>query len=555
MSIPLQLSNRSLEEAKQADERSTLGAYSQLKLELAAIIRAGLEVARRRKDEDQAHFAERLLARSASGRGDAHNIIPQFREKVRDLERQREHLGRKVRQRIAHQLPPEIEGEMTAWCTEVSSEAQDDIDRFLQGGGLVKWPARVRDIKARLGSHVSESARTQVTTRRAAWESALRRLAENESHELRQLNREPSRFAAHLLGVHSPDEPWLSELDWARTIHFGIRDAAELSWPALGLWAYLPPLRPARPWLRRRWQASAQQALTLYCDQMRDGLRSAAWDWIDCLEREAQVRIEKAIARVEASLRGSAGVDETEQLTQLKQRVEAFRERVQQWHPRDHVSAPRAKTNLHIPEVVDDVASVAKAACVMCGQVGNALFDFLAKYQYDLATSESHQTAHAQASGFCPVHAWAYESIASARGVCLAYASVLELCGRRLKALAAHSSTLGNLTDGLMQLLPGPARCPACHDVAHTESHAARNLVAGWADGRGFEAPPLCLFHLQVILTAKPPIEIARALVESESKVLQRLSEDMRHYALKFDALRRHLMTKEEQRHTSAAWS
>ena len=81
------------------------------------------------------------------------------------------------------------------------------------------------------------------------------------------------------------------------------------------------------------------------------------------------------------------------------------------------------------------------------------------------------------------------------------------------------------------------------------ERAAAQGIVAalGANDGGGSkQLPPLCLRHLYSVLLAKPTVEIARLMIEEQSRVLDRLGEDMQRYSLKHDALRRELVTELE---------
>jgi len=59
-------------------------------------------------------------------------------------------------------------------------------------------------------------------------------------------------------------------------------------------------------------------------------------------------------------------------------------------------------------------------------------------------------------------------------------------------------------------------------------------------------AAGLCLPHLEMILGKIGPASVARRLLLGEAAALQRLSEDMRRYALKRDGLRRALASDED---------
>ncbi len=56
----------------------------------------------------------------------------------------------------------------------------------------------------------------------------------------------------------------------------------------------------------------------------------------------------------------------------------------------------------------------------------------------------------------------------------------------------------------------------------------------------------ICLPHLAMLSDALPDADLIRALAERQAKIFERFAEDMRRYVLKWDALRRFLMSAEE---------
>lgn len=56
----------------------------------------------------------------------------------------------------------------------------------------------------------------------------------------------------------------------------------------------------------------------------------------------------------------------------------------------------------------------------------------------------------------------------------------------------------------------------------------------------------ICLPHLAMLSDALPDTGLIGALAERQAKTFGRLAEDMRRYALKWDASRRYLMSAEE---------
>jgi len=94
--------------------------------------------------------------------------------------------------------------------------------------------------------------------------------------------------------------------------------------------------------------------------------------------------------------------------------------------------------------------------CEMCRGVLHQLLDFFRQYQYDLAVRPEIQEEHARIGGFCPLHTWHYEQVASPRGVCTAYPRLLNHTAQELRAMAANGSVKLDAS-GLMK-----PSCPAC---------------------------------------------------------------------------------------------
>jgi hypothetical protein len=80
------------------------------------------------------------------------------------------------------------------------------------------------------------------------------------------------------------------------------------------------------------------------------------------------------------------------------------------------------------------------SSCEVCKAVMGKTMKFLARYQYDLSTQPRSQEHHAGDGGFCPLHTWHYEQIASPRGVCTAYPALLNQLAGRLRYLATNGT-------------------------------------------------------------------------------------------------------------------
>ena len=179
--------------------------------------------------------------------------------------------------------------------------------------------------------------------------------------------------------------------------------------------------------------------------------------------------------------------------------------------------------------------------CEMCRGVLHQLLDFFRQYQYDLSVRPETQEEHARIGGFCPLHTWHYEQVASPRGVCTAYPRLLNQTAHNLRAIAANGSMQ---LDASRLMKPS---CPACTIRWNTEDKLVRSIVQKLEKNlESAEAISLCLPHLQLVLVHVVDESVGHRLLLRAAAVMERTAEDMQRYAIKHDARRRHLVSQEE---------
>lgn len=177
--------------------------------------------------------------------------------------------------------------------------------------------------------------------------------------------------------------------------------------------------------------------------------------------------------------------------------------------------------------------------CEICRCVLHDVLDFLRQYQYDLSTSSETQQKHAETGGFCPQHTWHYEQVASPRGVCTAYPRLLNHSAKCLRAFAESDNGVETTT----AMNPN---CPACKVRWNTEARVVQVLARKLqSDSGADQTAAFCLPHLDMLL-AKVGRSVRRTLLLREATIMERIGEDMQRYAIKHDALRRYLASKEE---------
>jgi GTP-binding protein EngB required for normal cell division len=191
------------------------------------------------------------------------------------------------------------------------------------------------------------------------------------------------------------------------------------------------------------------------------------------------------------------------------------------------------------------VASRSTGTCEVCKAVMGKTMRFLARYQYDLSTRPEIQEQHAKDGGFCPLHTWHYEQIASPRGVSTAYPALLNRAAGHLRSLADNVGSRRGFTSPLLE-----CDCPACKVRWATEDQTIGSIlgrVGQVGDPDKLTLSSLCLPHLQLILRRTENESFRKWLLHREAALMERIAEDMQRYAIKYDALRRDLASAEEQ--------
>lgn len=186
--------------------------------------------------------------------------------------------------------------------------------------------------------------------------------------------------------------------------------------------------------------------------------------------------------------------------------------------------------------------------CEICAAVDARTWDFLAKFQYELATDRDCQNTFAGHSGLCCYHTAEYQDITSPLATCSGYPSLLERFATSLRT--TESATHSELYARISALLPSYDTCPACAVRTKAEKNAISNLAerlnAGGAASLE-KLSALCLPHLAAVAQALENPETIRALFEQHAQTFERTAEDMRRFTLKQSAARRRLLTQEEE--------
>jgi ribosome biogenesis GTPase A len=182
--------------------------------------------------------------------------------------------------------------------------------------------------------------------------------------------------------------------------------------------------------------------------------------------------------------------------------------------------------------------------CPICAQMRQELFDYFVDLQQ---MGAPEQLDFQKNGGLCQVHAWQFRELAAPITINEMYALQVESIAARLRLAHDEPENLGTpASPGL--LVSG--HCPACTLQEKAEKvHVARFLGHMESpEGQVYYRDALgpCLHHLQKVLNAGPSKEIRDFILAEQAARLEELSEDMRNYVLKRDALRRDLLNTNE---------
>jgi GTP-binding protein EngB required for normal cell division len=225
-----------------------------------------------------------------------------------------------------------------------------------------------------------------------------------------------------------------------------------------------------------------------------------------------------------------------------------LRERAHAAWERFDKSGRETSTQRHPQAITNSFDRNQLRPCQVCSDIDAATWDFLARYQYALATNRDTQIDFAHRSGFCCFHTWEYQAAASPYGTCSGYPPLLERIAEMLHRLAGPDP--GDVRIGIEDLLPTTDNCIMCVQrdkaEAQTLSYLADNLRNDLPSAlKGLSA--LCLPHLAALEKTTNRPDIIRALIGHQASTFERVAEDMRRFTLKHSAARRHLESKEEE--------
>ncbi len=187
--------------------------------------------------------------------------------------------------------------------------------------------------------------------------------------------------------------------------------------------------------------------------------------------------------------------------------------------------------------------------CEICASIDEAQWNFLRKFQLRLSVDPQERQRFADHRGLCGFHAWHMESVAADYGLCMSFSPVLDQLAAWLRAEAGNAS-LRETPKRLQALLPKRGSCVLCDLRAAAESEAAAAVAARLSRDEAQAMKSLsaiCLPHFGRLAEALRDAKQIARLLEHQATLCERVSEDMRRHALKYNARRRGDDSEEEE--------
>jgi GTP-binding protein EngB required for normal cell division len=194
---------------------------------------------------------------------------------------------------------------------------------------------------------------------------------------------------------------------------------------------------------------------------------------------------------------------------------------------------------------IDFASDLRTRGCAVCDHVIKTAYDFLTQWQYALASDEKAQRHFAADSGFCSLHAWQLHSLSSPLGESIGLAPLAEEISRLLGSIKSEPGTVD-----LRKIIHTPGDCRVCRLLEQVESDYVTRFNEFLTDENNrklyVRSQGVCLRHLARLIPVTSE-EIGTFLLGEASRHFGEFAEDMQSYAIKRDAIRRHLMNVNEE--------
>lgn len=191
-------------------------------------------------------------------------------------------------------------------------------------------------------------------------------------------------------------------------------------------------------------------------------------------------------------------------------------------------------------------ADLRTRGCPVCNHVITTAGDFFAHWQYALSSDREARENFAAELGFCPRHAWQLHSMSSRWGESVGLAALTDEISR----LLANTECDETASSNVHKILRARENCRVCVMLQDAEAAYVKRLGIFISHEEGAQtykrSGGVCLRHIARMLAvvSKPLREF---LLITASRRFEQVTQHMLSYAAKRDALRRDLISADEE--------
>jgi hypothetical protein len=194
----------------------------------------------------------------------------------------------------------------------------------------------------------------------------------------------------------------------------------------------------------------------------------------------------------------------------------------------------------------DLAADLRTRGCAVCNHVIKTARDFFAQWQYVLSSAEQARESFAVELGFCPRHAWQLHNMSSPWGESIGLAALTESLSRLLTKTECDETA----SSSVGKILRTPENCRVCAMLMDAEAAYTKRLAIFISDEEGAQSykcsQGVCLRHLaRMLAIASEPVR--EFLLTTASRRFKQIALQMRNYAAKREAIRRDLISADEE--------
>jgi hypothetical protein len=193
----------------------------------------------------------------------------------------------------------------------------------------------------------------------------------------------------------------------------------------------------------------------------------------------------------------------------------------------------------------DLAADLRTRGCAVCNHVVRTARDFFAEWQYALSSDKEAQETFAAELGFCAIHTWQLHEMSSPWGESVGLVTLTEQISNLFTKAVDDEARVS-----MLQNIPRTCKdCRVCRIMREAESDYMGRLGSFVSDREGrriYEySQGACVYHVACLLSVVSDTT-REFLLATAFRRFQEMAQQMRQYAAKREAIRRDLISPDE---------